>query len=75
MSEPCKVADLFCGAGGFSKGFENSGKFSVTFGIDKSKECIKTFEANHVSAFAECNDIRNMHLAIISKPEVKHEMI
>jgi DNA (cytosine-5)-methyltransferase 1 len=55
-----KVADLFCGAGGFSKGFENSGRFSVTFGIDRSLECIKTFKANHVNAFTECKDIRKM---------------
>lgn len=40
-----KILDLFCGAGGFSKGFEMSG-FEVHTGIDINKIFIKTHEIN-----------------------------
>ncbi|MCK8828523.1 DNA cytosine methyltransferase [Natroniella acetigena] len=42
-----KVVDLFCGAGGFSKGFEMSNKFKVIRGYDIEKDALKTFNFNH----------------------------
>lgn len=39
------IADLFCGIGGFSKGFEMAG-FEVLFGIDNWPIAIETFQKN-----------------------------
>jgi DNA (cytosine-5)-methyltransferase 1 len=52
------VVDLFCGTGGFSKGFENTGGFEVVLGIDLLADAIETFELNHAGARAVCGDIR-----------------
>mgnify|MGYP000958042608 CR=1 FL=1 len=56
------VFDLFCGTGGFSKGFENADKFDykVLFGIDILPHALKTFTSNHVQAKAICSDIRHI---------------
>ncbi len=43
------VADLFCGAGGFSEGFRKAG-FNVIFGLDNWQYAIKTFQFNHSEA-------------------------
>lgn len=55
-----KVMDLFCGTGGFSKGFENTGGFEVVHGIDVLPVAVETFRANHPSAFAVTGDIRRI---------------
>lgn len=62
-----KVFDLFCGTGGFSKGFENSCKadFEVSFGIDLLQTSISTFKLNHPKSHAIAGDIRK-----ISKKDV-----
>ncbi len=54
-----RILDLFCGTGGFSKGFEKStvGRFEVVFGIDIRRDCLDTFEANHPAASALCQDV------------------
>jgi len=44
-----KVVDLFCGAGGLSKGFEMAG-FEVVLGVDNNPSSMKTFKKNHPSA-------------------------
>ncbi len=41
-----KIIDLFCGCGGFSKGFENEG-YDVILALDCWKDAIDTFNANH----------------------------
>ena len=58
-----KVFDLFCGTGGFSKGFEKSraGGYEIVFGIDLLPMSIETFHLNHASAFALAGDIRKVH--------------
>ena len=38
--------DLFCGAGGLSKGLTSSG-FEILWAIDYDKKCKPSFEANH----------------------------
>jgi DNA (cytosine-5)-methyltransferase 1 len=57
-----KVFDLFCGTGGFSKGFENSTKtdFDVTFGIDLLETSVNTFNLNHRDAIGLAKDIRKV---------------
>jgi len=66
-----KVVDLFCGTGGFSKGFENSpiGGFEVVFGIDLLPASVETFKLNHSKAFAASGDIRK-----VSKKKVAKEL-
>jgi len=54
------VLDLFCGTGGFSKGFENEGHFKVIFGIDLLRISVETFRSNHPDALAIASDIRAM---------------
>lgn len=43
------VVDLFCGAGGLSRGFLDAG-FDVVLGVDFDEPSLKTFEANHGDA-------------------------
>lgn len=45
------VLDLFCGAGGLSRGFIDAG-FSVKLGVDFDDMALKTFNANHDGAVA-----------------------
>lgn len=62
-----KIFDLFCGTGGFSKGFENleNADFQVVFGIDLLPTSVETFKLNHINAHAISGDIRK-----VSKREV-----
>lgn len=55
-----KVLDLFCGTGGFSKGFENFDQcdFEVIYGIDLLPTSVETFKLNHKRAFGISGDIR-----------------
>lgn len=55
--------DLFCGTGGFSKGFENAGGFDVVFGIDLLPMSVKTFRLNHQTALGLAGDIRATRLS------------
>ena len=48
--------DLFCGAGGFSAGFERAG-VDVLYGFDISERALESFETNH-EATAVKHDIR-----------------
>ena len=50
------VIDLFCGCGGFSKGFEEAG-FNVCFGIDLWKDAIVTYKKNFPNAVVLNEDI------------------
>ncbi|UQE63917.1 DNA cytosine methyltransferase [Bifidobacterium animalis] len=61
------VMDLFCGTGGFSKGFENAGEFRVVYGIDILPIAIKTFRANHPTAYSICGDIREIRRSQIAE--------
>lgn len=51
------MVDLFCGLGGFSYGFERTGEFQVTAGVDLLRDRVETFAANHEHAIAVCSDI------------------
>lgn len=61
-----KVMDLFCGTGGFSKGFENTGAFRVVYGIDVLPVAVETFRLNHSRAIALEADIREVRLRSVS---------
>lgn len=50
------VLDLFCGCGGFSKGFEDAG-FNIRFGIDIWDEALVTYRKNFPNAVVLTEDI------------------
>lgn len=50
------VLDLFCGAGGLSKGFELAG-FKILGGIDFNPDAIKTHEFNFPESISICEDM------------------
>lgn len=60
------ILDLFCGTGGFSHGFERTGAFEVSLGVDLLGDRIHTFTANHPAAMAWCEDIHELSLMALS---------
>lgn len=62
-----KVMDLFCGTGGFSKGFENAGEFEVIHGVDVLPVAVETFKTNHPDAFAVADDIRKVRRSEVAE--------
>ncbi len=48
--------DLFCGCGGLSYGFEQSG-INIILGIDNDQKALETFEKNHKNSKTICGDI------------------
>lgn len=48
--------DLFCGAGGLSKGFMDAG-FDIIVGVDNDKDALNTFALNHNGAVAMNEDL------------------
>lgn len=65
MTKPT-VLDLFCGAGGLSKGFETAG-FKILAGNDNWKDALETFKINHPEAIPIQGDI--------TKKEVREKII
>ncbi len=51
--------DLFCGAGGFSKGLELAG-LNCVGGIDNIEKTVETHAFNHKNSTSICGDIRNI---------------
>ena len=54
------VIDLFCGCGGFSKGFEEAG-FDIKYGIDFWKDATVTYKHNIPNAVVVNEDIVNIN--------------
>lgn len=61
--------DLFCGAGGFAKGFEMSGKFKCIGGIDNKKAAVETHKLNFKDSISVHSDIRSF------EPEEFHKLL
>ncbi len=61
-SDARRVLDLFCGSGGLSFGFEQSGNFVTTLGVDLLPDRIATFVANHQHATGLAGDLRAVPL-------------
>lgn len=55
--ETYKIIDLFCGAGGFSYGFESEG-FESILALDKWEQAIETYNNNHKNKVAIHMDIK-----------------
>lgn len=51
-----KVADFFCGGGGFSEGFKLAG-FEIVFAVDKWQPAVTTHHANHPNAKTYQDDV------------------
>lgn len=59
-SEPrYTTIDLFCGAGGITEGFRQSG-FRCLYGNDIMPEAVDTFKFNHPDALASCEPIEGV---------------
>lgn len=58
MKQKLNCLDLFCGAGGLSKGFFDAG-YDVVLGVDYDDAALKTFQENHGSATAMKLDLFN----------------
>lgn len=55
-----KILDLFCGIGGFSYGFEMTGKFKTVLGVDEWPIALKTFKENHPDTNITESDIKQL---------------
>ena len=51
MERKLTCVDLFCGAGGFSRGFLDAG-YNVVLGVDYDDAALKTFQMNHGNTYA-----------------------
>ena len=51
-----KVADIYCGCGGFSEGFRLAG-YNIVFAVDKWKPAIITHQANHPKSKTVLDDV------------------
>lgn len=66
MKQKLTCLDLFCGAGGLSKGFLDAG-YDVVLGVDYDDSALKTFQENHGSATAmklDLFDHKNLDLIV-----------
>lgn len=67
------VFDLFCGCGGFSKGFEEAG-FDIRLGTDIWRDAIKTYQFNFPNAITITEDISNLSgIDLLNKANIKAE--
>ena len=59
---PLSTIDLFCGAGGITQGFRQSG-YHCQYANDLMPEAIDTFRHNHATTRAECKPIEDVNAA------------
>ena len=68
------VVDLFCGAGGLSKGFMNAG-YDVKIGIDWNDAALVTFAKNHGDAEAVKLDLFNLDNVVKIKEKLQQKNV
>ena len=73
MKNNC-IIDLFCGCGGLSKGFEMAG-FEVCYAVDMWQDAIRTFNYNHKSPVAKCEDIHNLTPDALTQLKEKYNIV
>ena len=54
------TVDLFCGAGGFTEGFDKSGDYENVFAVDFDLQATKTFSHNHPEKNVICSDVSSL---------------
>lgn len=74
MKNKYTVVDLFCGAGGLSKGFLDAG-FDVVLGIDFDDAALTTFEKNHGNAEALKLDLFDLTNVNVIKDKLEEKNI
>ena len=54
-----KLIDLFCGCGGLTKGFWDTGRFDIVLANDNDQSAIKSYWLNFdpLAEHADCRDI------------------
>ena len=72
--EKFRILDLFCGAGGFSKGFESSG-FSISNSVDFNKVFIKTHKINFPNSKSLVFDLNKLEPKNLQKKEKYFDVI
>jgi len=66
-----RVADFYCGSGGFSEGFRQAG-FEIVFAVDKWDPAVKTFKANKPG----CTVIKDDVIRVSMLPDVDfHKLV
>ena len=61
-----RVADFFCGAGGFSEGFRQAG-FQIVFAVDKWKPAVTTYKGNKPGVNVLQDDV--IRISLLSEQE------
>lgn len=69
-----KIIDLFCGCGGFSKGFEDAG-FEVELALDSWNDAIETFNINHKKTSGITKNIYDFTNEEIKSFGKEHEIV
>jgi DNA (cytosine-5)-methyltransferase 1 len=69
------VLDLFCGAGGFSYGFDTHKAFQVTCGVDLLIDRVRSFHLNHPYANAIATDIREYRLEQLAHDAMNPDVV
>jgi len=64
-----RVADFFCGAGGFSEGFRQAG-FKIAFAVDNWTPATQTFRENHPGTEIMKADVFNLSPSVLPDVEV-----
>lgn len=62
-----RVMDLFCGAGGLSEGFRQTG-FAIAAGSDIDPDACATYAANFPEAATVWGDLRESQAAALRRP-------
>lgn len=62
-----RVVDLFCGAGGFTRGFHETGLFKTEVGIDNLVAAARSFKYNFPEAIVIAEDIKTIDSGIVRK--------
>ncbi|MEZ0394382.1 MAG: DNA cytosine methyltransferase [Desulfurococcaceae archaeon] len=65
MRSVIKFVDLFAGAGGFSEGFEESGRFRSLLAVDSHRPVAQTYKANFPHAAVLVEDVKRVSEAVI----------
>ncbi|MGZ9756131.1 DNA cytosine methyltransferase [Mycoplasma sp. 4423] len=57
-----RILDLFCGAGGFSLGFEQNPNFKTLIAVDFDQNATNTFKNNFPDSEVICGNITNIDI-------------
>ncbi|MCE4624707.1 MAG: DNA cytosine methyltransferase [Desulfurococcales archaeon] len=65
MRQRYVLLDLFSGAGGYARGFNDTGLFTPVLAVDSFPPAAKTYKANFPSAVTIGDDVKEVNLAVI----------